>query len=112
MANYLTKFKGNLFLKEVLHATPLVIEEWPVLGQYVDRQGRNALCVTHLLTGKCRQWMDGKCKFAHIANPQEIPQQYAQQCCELIRPGVGYVYDNKLFEPSPDRAGSKRRRSG
>ena len=102
MTKYYQKF-GNLKLKKILQYSNVTYDQMPRLPNYT-KNGQSTLCWHHVL-GQCNP-MYCKRKDGH-ATAREIPDAFAQGVCQVISPGIDYVYRNESPRPPKRKHGGQ-----
>ena len=107
MDPFLQKFQGQVRLREILEAANVGVGQLPTING-ITEGSRTRLCYQGLL-GKCQHQARGNCQFAHAAR-QDVPNDFADEVCRVLGPGVDYMVRNG--RPPPGREDEQNRQGG
>ena len=105
MQKWLEKFDNNLMLGRILKAMKKKPTDLPCMQGYL-KNGKCAICMSHLLTGHCGY---ADCNLCHVTPPQ-VPGWYAREVCAFIQPGMTYIWKRGLPDPATGRGQGGRKR--
>ena len=88
MAEYISKFGDRIYVSKILDYANKRTEDLPLIPGREQR-----VCWQHAL-GRCPFGKRCKYKWAHSLKPADMPDAWAQQVCQLIKPGVDYYVAN------------------
>jgi hypothetical protein len=102
MDPYLERFNGRINLNEVLDAAGKRQTDLPTLPQFCHANGRPFLCWNSTL-GRC---MYRECRYlregGHLVH-NDIPDDFADKVCTVIRPGIQARMQRAGGEGSPEK---------